>query len=460
MLKAVACTMFFVAAASSCLAQDDELPLVNATGTVISDLGSALSLDITAPVTELKRGETGTVEITVRGLSGLEAPLFLHLVNGAPEIVGLDGGDTQTLEIQPADVTADGTFVAKAVVNARRSGKFAISAQLLDRLPALLAKPSKHVPNVSDPPHATTVTYAPTHYWRATWPPHLAEVSWPHHTTGDSFTTPHTALVTFGPKGQEHQPATTWPHVQNVTKWQHYAGVSYGIEHHHRVTWPPHVAGISWGPGRHNVATTYEPHRALQSWPHILEATWRPHAASDSWNSIAPDHKRGTTWPPQHVAEVTWPPGHIATGTWPPHTASTTWPSEHSVTGTWPPHVAKLTFPPAPSHAVDQTWPGSTDHTAGQTWAPHFAKVTWAREHKAGITWPDKHGRDTWPPTESHVAGQTWPPHSRSVTWPPHFTTGTWPEHSNGTTFPPNHDAGVSWPRHVQPTTWQPAVNP
>lgn len=460
MLKAVACTVFFALQALPCLAQDDDLPLVTTGGSVLSEGTGGPSLDISTSATELEPGDTSRVEIVVRGLNGLEAPLFLNLVNNAPDVVTLEGGDVQVRDILPGDIGPDGTFIATALVSAKEAGRFDITARLLDRKPQqALAIPAAHAPNISDPPHEASVTYAPTHFWRATWAPHLAKISWPHHTTGDTFATPHTASVTFGPKGIEHKLETTWPHIERVTKWQHYAGVTYGMIHHHRVTWPDHVAGVTWGPGRHDAGTTYREHVALISWPHIRGGSWRPHATGDSWGPIAPAHVEETTWP-GHVPELTWPPGHVAAGTWPPHSPRTSWPSEHQVQVSFPPHVALLTFPKGTSHAAGTTWPGTAEHQAGQTWPPHFAKVTWAPYHGAGVTWPDQHGRDSWPPRDSHVAGQTWPPHARSVTWPPHVAGGTWSPHSLGTTFTPHHNAGVSWPVHQQPMTWPPVVAP
>jgi len=79
-------------------------------------------VDLSAPRTALKAGETTRLAVEVLGLEGLDAPLPLRVVNRTPAVVTLEGGDEQVLTVEPGDVSPGGSFTATRTVTGVRPG--------------------------------------------------------------------------------------------------------------------------------------------------------------------------------------------------------------------------------------------------------------------------------------------------------------------------------------------------
>ena len=69
--------------------------------------------------------------VAVSGLQGLDRPLEIRIENRSPGVVGLEGGDSQTITIQPREVTGAGTFTLERRLTGRSAGAFDISARLV-----------------------------------------------------------------------------------------------------------------------------------------------------------------------------------------------------------------------------------------------------------------------------------------------------------------------------------------
>jgi hypothetical protein len=162
---------------------------------------------------------------------------------------------------------------------------------------------------------------------------------------------------------------------------------SEAVAHTAGVTYPTHVADVSWPP------------------PHVKKHTWEAHVTGVSF--VPGGHKAGVTWKP-HTTGVSWSPHDHKTGvTWAPHTASVSFPPPHMGGASWEPHTAGTSF----------SQPG---HQSGVTNEPHKAGVThsWQR-HTTGVSWTPHSSGVTFPPRGSHASGTTWPTHQSGVSWPP-----------------------------------------
>ena len=98
-----------------------------------------IALTLSAPKTNLTRGEHTTLHVLVSGLEGLRQPIPLQLVNSTPGVVSLEGGQTQVLMIAPSDVRPDNTYAADREVTSLRPGGFTISAAIAEFGRALVA---------------------------------------------------------------------------------------------------------------------------------------------------------------------------------------------------------------------------------------------------------------------------------------------------------------------------------
>jgi hypothetical protein len=102
----------------------------------VTKTGTTNSLDIqlSAPKTNLKRGESTKVHVAVTGLSNIHGAVRLEIHNRSATVISLTGGNEQTVMIHPADVR-DGSYSTDRSITAIRGGNFHIDA---DVLPAVL----------------------------------------------------------------------------------------------------------------------------------------------------------------------------------------------------------------------------------------------------------------------------------------------------------------------------------
>lgn len=103
---------------------------LNENGVAVTAPCRVVALKLTAPKTNLTRGERTTLHVLVEGLDGLRQPIPVLLENSTPGVVSLTGGQTQVLTIAPSDVRPDHTYAADREVTSLRPGGFTISAAI------------------------------------------------------------------------------------------------------------------------------------------------------------------------------------------------------------------------------------------------------------------------------------------------------------------------------------------
>lgn len=89
-----------------------------------------VEVGLSAPRTDLGRGERTTVTAVVSGLDGLDTPVSLGLTNESTTVVEMEGGDSQTITIEPGEVGPDGRYVLTREIVGVTVGVFSISAQV------------------------------------------------------------------------------------------------------------------------------------------------------------------------------------------------------------------------------------------------------------------------------------------------------------------------------------------
>lgn len=95
-----------------------------------------LDIEMSAGNTNLLRGETTPVYLQVDGLEGIEKEVPVLVTNLSPSTITLDGGNSQTIQIHPADVSPEGIWVRDFTVRATQSGSFSIVSQIVPEEPA------------------------------------------------------------------------------------------------------------------------------------------------------------------------------------------------------------------------------------------------------------------------------------------------------------------------------------
>src|SRR6266403_2521508 len=101
-----------------------------------------LKIDMSAP----KTSESTELHVEVQGLEGLSQPIQVEIENQSPSNVNLNGGNTQTIPIQPSQVTTGGTFIWTTNVTGIGTG----GSVIVGSLPATTASPTSS-PAISKP---------------------------------------------------------------------------------------------------------------------------------------------------------------------------------------------------------------------------------------------------------------------------------------------------------------------
>jgi hypothetical protein len=86
-----------------------------------------IGINLSAPKTNLTRGEKTEVHVEVSGLSGLTQNLPLEVTNGSTNVVKMNGGDTQHFEIKPSAVQANGTYSVDRTLSGIQPGSFILT---------------------------------------------------------------------------------------------------------------------------------------------------------------------------------------------------------------------------------------------------------------------------------------------------------------------------------------------
>ena len=89
---------------------------------------TVLAVDLKCGLTDIERGKTTTLTVTVWGLDGISESANLEINNLAPNVVQLDGGNKQTIKLEKQT----GTWQKAINVSATRSGPFSFVAWLLE----------------------------------------------------------------------------------------------------------------------------------------------------------------------------------------------------------------------------------------------------------------------------------------------------------------------------------------
>ncbi len=95
-------------------------------------------LNLSADKLTLAKGGQTKVNIKVSGLQNIEKPVDVQVTNLSPSVITIDGGNTQTLQINPDQVAPDGTFTSDLNVKALLSGGFSLMAKIDQPAPSFI----------------------------------------------------------------------------------------------------------------------------------------------------------------------------------------------------------------------------------------------------------------------------------------------------------------------------------
>lgn len=155
---------------------------VNENGNTATGNFRALKIDLTAPKTSLLKGESTELHVEVQGLQGITQPVQVQLQNQTPSNINLSGGNTQTIPIQPSQVTTGGTFNWSTKITGTGSGGFNVTGTI-PSTPAATPSPSpvtsKPATPTPSPAPSTGATGAPTKQAEVTASPPLPPISSP-----------------------------------------------------------------------------------------------------------------------------------------------------------------------------------------------------------------------------------------------------------------------------------------
>jgi hypothetical protein len=90
-----------------------------------------LRLDLSAPKTNLTRGEKTVVTVEVRGLEGIKKDVPLQL--DSKGVINMEGGNFQNLRIKPSEVTPEGRYTTNRAITGVQAGGFSVTATVIVR---------------------------------------------------------------------------------------------------------------------------------------------------------------------------------------------------------------------------------------------------------------------------------------------------------------------------------------
>ncbi len=88
-----------------------------------------LKVQLNAPKTTLRRGESTALTVVVSGLEGIQSNVPLQM--DCKGVVKMEGGNTQSLQIHPADVAPGGTYTQTRPLTALQAGAFSVTASVV-----------------------------------------------------------------------------------------------------------------------------------------------------------------------------------------------------------------------------------------------------------------------------------------------------------------------------------------
>jgi hypothetical protein len=90
-----------------------------------------LGVNLTAPTTNLQRGQRTTVTVEVRGLEGITKDVPLQL--NSKGVITMEGGNVQNLRIKPQEVRQDGHYTTGREITGQQTGGFTVTATVIVR---------------------------------------------------------------------------------------------------------------------------------------------------------------------------------------------------------------------------------------------------------------------------------------------------------------------------------------
>ncbi|MFV0590257.1 MAG: hypothetical protein ACK5M7_02635 [Draconibacterium sp.] len=87
-------------------------------------------LHLSANKLTLAKGEKTKVSIAVTGLQQIEKPVDIDVRNLSPSVITIEGGNEQTLHVNPDQVSHGGSFNTGLAIQASRSGSFSVMAKI------------------------------------------------------------------------------------------------------------------------------------------------------------------------------------------------------------------------------------------------------------------------------------------------------------------------------------------
>ena len=99
-------------------------------GTTTNGTINVLKLSLTAPKTNLLKGESTNLQTQILGLKGITQDVRMSITNQSPKTVQMTGGNTIVRSIHPNDVSLNGEFTLETPLTASSTGSFEISAQV------------------------------------------------------------------------------------------------------------------------------------------------------------------------------------------------------------------------------------------------------------------------------------------------------------------------------------------
>ena len=90
-----------------------------------------LKIDLTAPKTNLLKGESTVLHIQVLGLEGVKGPVPMTLT--ASGVITMEGGATQQIVITPSQVGSNGSYVTTRKITGSEAGGWTATATVIIR---------------------------------------------------------------------------------------------------------------------------------------------------------------------------------------------------------------------------------------------------------------------------------------------------------------------------------------
>ena len=89
----------------------------------------SIGVRLSAPKTNLLRGERTTLTVEVRGLEGIKEDVPLQI--DSKGVITMDGGNFQNLQIKPPEVKQDGTYTTTREITGQQAGGFMVTATVI-----------------------------------------------------------------------------------------------------------------------------------------------------------------------------------------------------------------------------------------------------------------------------------------------------------------------------------------